>query len=132
MQREQRPLAVEKNQCWRMDFMSDELFDGRRTRLPTIVDLAFSRPGKPADGADLEPFNGRFRQEGLNEHGFLSLDDARDKVEARRRDDNEERPHSALGNATTEEHAAQVEPRKVPLEADLEEVQNGLAYPKSR
>jgi putative transposase len=44
--------------------------------------LDFSRPGKPTDNAYIESFNGRFRQECLNEHWFLSLDDARDKVEA--------------------------------------------------
>jgi len=38
LKRELRPLAVEKNECWSMDFMSDELFDGRRIRLLTIVD----------------------------------------------------------------------------------------------
>ena len=38
MKREIRPLASEKNECWSMDFMSDQLFDGRRIRLLTIVD----------------------------------------------------------------------------------------------
>jgi putative transposase len=38
MKRELRFLAGEKNECWSMDFMSDELFDGRRIRLLTIVD----------------------------------------------------------------------------------------------
>ena len=38
MKREARPLATEKNECWSMDFMSDQLFDGRRIRLLTIVD----------------------------------------------------------------------------------------------
>lgn len=74
------------------------------------VTLDFSRPGKPTDNAYIESFNSRFRQECLNEHWFLSLDDARDKVEAWRRDYKEERPHSALGNATPEEYATQVEP----------------------
>jgi putative transposase len=95
------------------------------------VTLDFSRPGKPTDNAYIESFNGRFRQECLNEHWFLSLDDARDKVEAWRRDYNEERPHSALGNATPEEYAAQVEPQKATLERGLEAVKNGLAYSKS-
>jgi putative transposase len=95
------------------------------------VTLDFSRPGKPTDNAYIESFNGRFRQECLNEHWFLSLDDARDKVEAWRRDYNEERPHSALGNATPEEYAAQIEPRKGLRGQDLEAVQNELAYSKS-
>ena len=128
-----------------MDFMSDELFDGRRIRLLTIVDnftreslavkvaasiggqdvvevlhwlmqqhrlhgtirmdhgpeftskrldqwaslngveLGFSRPGKPTDNAFIESFNGRFRQEYLNENWFLSLEDAREKIAGRRR-----------------------------------------------
>jgi hypothetical protein len=38
LKREQRPLATEKNECWSMDLVSDELFDGRRIRLLTIVD----------------------------------------------------------------------------------------------
>jgi putative transposase len=95
------------------------------------VTLDFSRPGKPTDNAYIESFNGRFRQECLNEHWFLSLDDAREKVEAWRRDYNEERPHSALGNATPEEYAAQVEPQKATLDRDLEAIKNGLAYSKS-
>ena len=53
------------------------------------VTLDFSRPGKPTDNAYIESFNGRFRQECLNEHWFLSLDDAREKVEAWRRDYNQ-------------------------------------------
>lgn len=38
LRRELRPLAGEKNVCWSTDFMSDELFDGRRIRLLRIVD----------------------------------------------------------------------------------------------
>jgi putative transposase len=128
-----------------MDFMADELFDGRRLRLLTIVDnfsrvspfigvglryrgydvvtalnlavahygvpecirldngpefifkevdlwayahgavLDFSRPGRPTDNAFIESFNSRFRQECLNEHWFLSLEDATEKIEAWRR-----------------------------------------------
>jgi putative transposase len=93
--------------------------------------LDFSRPGKPTDNAYIESFNGRFRQECLNEHWFLSLDDARAKVEAWRRDYNEERPHSALGNATPEEYAAQLEPQQGPPDLGLEAIKNGLAYSKS-
>lgn len=50
------------------------------------VELDFSRPGRPTDNATVESFNGRLRQECLNEHWFLSLDDARAKIEAWRRD----------------------------------------------
>lgn len=45
----------------------------------TGVELDFSRPGKPSDNAKIESFNGRLREECLNTHGFLSLDDARTK-----------------------------------------------------
>lgn len=60
------------------------------------VELDFSRPGKPTDNAKIESFNGRLRQECLNTHWFLSLDDARSKIEAWRQYYNETRPHSAL------------------------------------
>ena len=62
------------------------------------VTLDFSRPGKPTDNAFIESFNGKFRAECLNAHWFMSLDDARRKCEAWRRDYDEERPHSAIGN----------------------------------
>jgi putative transposase len=64
------------------------------------VELDFSRPGKPTDNAFAEWFNGKFRVECLNAYWFLSLDDARLKCEAWRRDYNEVRPHSAIGNQT--------------------------------
>lgn len=175
LKRKLRPLAFEKNECWSMDFMSDQLFDGRRIRLLTIVDnhtreslaihvaprirgsevvevlervaaehgkprtiqvdngpefiskdvdlwaywnhvkLDFSRPGKPTDNAYIESFNARFRLECLNEHWFLSLEDAREKTEAWRSDYNETRPHSSLGNATPEEYAIMKGLRKTDL-----------------
>lgn len=62
------------------------------------VTLDFSRPGKPTDNAFIEAFNGRFRAECLNAHWFLTLDDAREKLEHWRRDYNEVRPHGAIGN----------------------------------
>ena len=61
------------------------------------VELDFSRPGKPTDNAKVESFNGRFREECLNAHWFLSLEDAKGKIEAWRRYYNEDRPHSAHG-----------------------------------
>jgi len=150
-----------------MDFMSDQLFDGHRIRLLTLVDnhtreslaihvaqrirgcevvrvlerdvkehgkpqtiqvdngpefiskdvdlwaywnhvkLDFSRPGKPSDNAYIESFNARFRLECLNEHWFLSLEDAREKIENWRQDYNENRPHSSLGNISPAEYAEQ-------------------------
>jgi putative transposase len=148
-----------------MDFMSDELYNGQRIRLLTLVDnftreslaievdnhlgghrvvevlqrlskgrslprtirvdngpefiskaldqwaylngveLDFSRPGKPTDNAFIEAFNGRLREECLNESWFLSLEDARDKVESWREEYNRRRPHGALGNLSPVEYA---------------------------
>ena len=67
--------------------------------------LDFSRPCKPTDNAFIESFNARFRLECLNEHWFLTLEDAREKIEAWRRDYNEHRPHSSLGNMPPAEFA---------------------------
>ncbi len=60
----------------------------------------FSRPAKPTDNAFIESFNGSLRDECLNVHWFLSLDDAREKIEHGRQDYNESRPHSSLGDLT--------------------------------
>jgi putative transposase len=166
--RMERVVAREPNEAWSMDFMSDELYDGRRIRLLTIVDnfareslaievdqriggqrvvevlrqlgrerglprtirvdngpefvsklldqwaylngveLDFSRPGKPSDNGLIEAFNSRLRQECLNESWFLSLDDAREKIETWRLDYNRERPHGALGNLAPLAYVASV------------------------
>ena len=163
--RADRHPATGPNECWSMDFLSDQLFDGRRIRVLTIVNnftrlspaidvrmsyrgadvvdtlerlassygrpkrirvdqgpefvskdldlwawldgvtLDFSRPGKPTDNAFAESFNGKFRAECLSASWFLSLDDARSKCEAWRRDYNEVRPHSSIGNQTPIERA---------------------------
>jgi len=62
------------------------------------VTLDFSRPGKPTDNAFIESLNGKFRAECLSAHWFMTLDDAARKCEAWRRDYNEVRPHSSIGN----------------------------------
>src|SRR5690349_14614457 len=64
------------------------------------VQLSFIRPGKPNENAYIESFNGKFRDECLNEHWFISLAHARDIIEAWRIEYNTERPHSSLGNLT--------------------------------
>ncbi len=61
------------------------------------VRLAFIRPGKPNENAYVESFNGRLRDECLNEHWFLTLAHAQTAIEAWRIEYNRERPHSALG-----------------------------------
>jgi putative transposase len=67
------------------------------------VRLRFIEPGKPVQNAYIESFNGRFRDECLNEHWFLSLAHARRVVEDWRLDYNRDRPHSSLRNLTPEE-----------------------------
>ena len=168
LKREFVSAVSKKNDRWRMHLMSDQLYDGRRIRLLTIVDnhtrespgihvsqrirghevvmvlekavkihgkpkviqvdngpsfiskdvdlwaywnqvkLDFSRPGKPTDNAYIESFNARIRQECLNENWFLSLEDAREKVEKWWRHYNNERPHSSIGNISPTEFAATV------------------------
>ena len=158
------------NQCWSMDFVCDQLFNGQRLRFLTVLDifsreclaievgqrltgedvvrvvtaivlqrgnpkqvfldngtefvskvldkwayenkvgLAFSRPGKPTDNAFIESFNGSFRDECLNVHWFLSLDDAKNKAEYWRQDYNYFRPHSSLKNLTPHEFAMKFNP----------------------
>ena len=67
------------------------------------VVLDFSRPGKPTDNAFIESFNGRFRDECLNQHWFLSLEDAQAKIEDWRIEYNTIRPHSSLGRMSPEQ-----------------------------
>lgn len=71
------------------------------------MELDFSRPCKPTDNAKVESFNGRFRQECLNAHWFLSPEDAKVKIEEWRQYYNATRPHSALQWATPSEFARQ-------------------------
>ena len=70
------------------------------------VKLEFSRPGKPTDNAFIESFNGRLRQECLNQNWFLSLAEARETIENWRQDYNEYRPHSSLDQQTPSEFVA--------------------------
>lgn len=67
------------------------------------VRLHFIEPGKPQQNGFIESFNGRLRDECLNEHWFRSLPDAQRIVEEWRVDYNLNRPHSSLGNLTPEE-----------------------------
>ena len=163
------------NECWAMDFVSDQLYDGKRFRALTLIDafsrecleiyadkritgetvcsvlddvcavrghperikvdnrpefisnaldawayfgkvgLDFSRPGKPTDNPHIESFNGTFRNECLNANWFMSLEDAKEKIESWKIDYNECRPHSSLAYLTPVEFA-----QKQASEADLE------------
>ncbi len=165
-----RPIEtpVAPNQRWSLDFLSDQLTDGRRFRILAVVDdctreclalaadtslsgLRVARelddivrrrgrpttivsdngteftsnailgwadesgvgwhyiaPGKPQQNGFIESFNGRLRDELLNETLFRSLPYARAVLEAWRRDYNEERPHSKLGWMTPRAYASAI------------------------
>jgi putative transposase len=75
------------------------------------VVLHFIDPGKPVQNAFIESFNGKFRDECLNQSWHTSLEDARQSIEAWREDYNTVRPHSSLGYMTPEEYAATVATR---------------------
>jgi len=160
----ERPENNRLHQCWSMDFVQDQLFDGRKFRCLTVVDncsrychgirvgksirgidvvevmealkkenglvpkriqvdngsefisrefdkwayennvlLDYSRPGKPTDNPFIESFNGSFRDECLNMHWFLSLEDAYEKIGEWVKEYNHFRPHSSLGALTPQE-----------------------------
>ena len=63
-------------------------------------------PGKPVQNAFIESFNGRMRDECLNEHWFISLGEVPETIDSRMRDYNEVRPHMAMGNRTPQEFTA--------------------------
>ncbi|RZI65471.1 MAG: IS3 family transposase [Pseudomonas sp.] len=164
------PLAA--NDRWSLDFVSDQLTDGRRFRVLTVVDdctreclalvadtslsgLRVARelaqiiegrgkpkmivsdngseftsnailqwtdqtkvewhyiaPGKPIQNAFIESFNGRLRDEFLNETLFSSLPHARSALSNWRSDYNDHRPHSGLGWLTPTEFAQTINPRR--------------------
>jgi putative transposase len=157
------PVPSAPHERWSMDFVHDQLFDGRPFRILAVVDqlsresplievdfamsgqrvaealeartvdmpapvsitvdhgseftskaledwawqrgvkLDFIRPGKPMENGHIESFNGRLRDECLNVMQFMSLDDARERIEAWRVDYNQHRPHSSLGHLTPSE-----------------------------
>jgi putative transposase len=72
------------------------------------ISLRFIEPGKPMQNGYIESFNGKFRDECLNEHWFFDVFDARRIIEEWREDYNKERPHSSLGYLTPEAFAATV------------------------
>ena len=166
-------VASTMNECWSMDFVSDQMYNGKRFRALTVLDtfsresisiyvdksikgeqvcetldkikearglpmrikvdngpefisraldawayfnrvkLDYSRPGTPTDNPHIESFNGSFRDECLNMNWFMSLEDAREKIERWRRDYNEFRPHSALTYLTPVEFARKSAPEAV-------------------
>lgn len=160
----QSMIVTTINLCWSMDFVADQLFDGRRFRVLSVMDnhsrkchalevgqsirgsdvvkvmhriksfygylperiqvdngsefiskefdrwayeysvtLDYSRPGRPTDNPFIESFNGSLRDECLNTNWFLSLDDARAKLESYIREYNTCRPHSSLQGLTPDQ-----------------------------
>lgn len=77
------------------------------------VQLFLIEPGKPNQNAYIESFNGRFRDECLNEHWFTSLQHARVVVESWRREYNEERPKKSLGGLTPAAYARTLVPKQL-------------------
>lgn len=86
------------------------------------VRLFLIQPGKPNQNAYIESFNGRLRDECLNEHWFVSLAHARVEIEAWRRDYNEERPKKSLGGLTPSTYAKQLAGKSVTLTTDSKAV----------
>jgi putative transposase len=82
------------------EFISKEM---DRWAYENKVTMDYSRPGKPTDNPFVESFNGSFRDECLNAHWFLSLEDAVMKIEAWKTEYNHYRPHSSLSDRTPAE-----------------------------
>jgi len=83
------------------------------------VTLRLIEPGKPNQNAYIESFNGRFRDECLNEHWFLNLEHAKVIIETWRREYNEERPKKALGGLTPAAYARQLAKKSVTVTTGL-------------
>lgn len=78
------------------------------------IELIFIRPGKPIENAYAESFNGRVREECLNQHAFESVAHARSVIEGWREDYNTVRPHSALDGLAPEKYLQQWASAKTP------------------
>ena len=83
------------------------------------VTLKLIEPGKPNQNAYIESFNGRLRDECLNEHWFTSLPHARVVIENWRREYNEERPKRALGGLTPASYAKQMAEKALTMTGKL-------------
>jgi len=83
------------------------------------VALKQIEPGKPNQNAYVESFNGRLRDECLNEHWFMSLAHARTEIERWRREYNEERPKKSLGGITPAIYAKQLAAKALTMSTGL-------------
>jgi putative transposase len=72
------------------------------------IEIRYIQPGKPTQNAFVESFNGKLREECLNEHWFRSLEHARAILPQWRQHHNEQRPHSMLGYKTPAEVAEEL------------------------
>lgn len=99
-----RPTAIVTDNG--TEFTSNAMFKWSHN---TGVELRFIEPGKPVQNAFIESFNGRLRDECLNEHVFSSLPEAKAIIEAWRRHYNAERPHGSLGWLTPHEFKARID-----------------------
>ena len=79
------------------------------------VQLRQIQPGKPNQNAYIESFNGRFRDECLNEHWFMTLAHAKAIIETWRKEYNEERPKKSLGGLTPAAYARKLTGEKAVL-----------------
>lgn len=82
------------------------------------VQLLLIEPGKPNQNAYIESFNGRFRDECLNEHWFTSLPHAKVVIESWRREYNEERPKKGLGGLPPSADTEQLSLKAITLTQD--------------
>jgi transposase InsO family protein len=83
------------------------------------VALKLIEPGKPNQNAYVESFNGRLRDECLNEHWFMTLTHARTEIERWRREYNEERPKQSLGGLTPAGYARQLANKAITITTRL-------------
>ncbi len=83
------------------------------------INHLFIEPGKPVQNAYIESFNGKFREECLEEHWFKNIYEAREIIESWRIEYNTLRPHSSLGNLTPDEYAQKLKNENAPESAGL-------------
>ena len=95
--------------CYGSEFTSNAILQWTDR---TNVDWHYIAPGKPIQNAFIESFNGRLRDEFLNETLFSSLPHARSALSNWRSDYNDHRPHSTLGWLTPAEFAQTINPRR--------------------
>lgn len=74
------------------------------------LDVRYIRPGKPTENAFVESYNGKLRDECLNQHWFYNLEEARQRIEQWRDDYNHYRPHRSLNQLTPMEFTKLTQP----------------------